>query len=621
MCGLVAVIGDPNLLLKNKYKVEQALKVLEHRGPDEQHIYLHKNQIYFGHARLSIIDSLNGSQPFKSEDERYSIVFNGAIYNFVELKKFLQNRGVNFRTNSDTEVLLKGLILEGKKFVSRLVGMFAFVFNDSKENHWIAARDHLGMKPLYYAQYENLLIFSSELKAMSKFIPKLEPNFSAVNDYLTFQFYFDEETIYRSIYKLMPGQIMSGHKRYILETEYYWKPTYVIRDIAFKDSMEQIDEMLNESVKMHLRSDVKPGVYLSGGLDSSLISAIASNYEKDIISFHGYFDYGSNFNESEYAKSVASKYGIRLECLEITKQNFLDELVNISDVLEEPLAGPGSISQLILSRKVSAETRVILGGQGGDELFAGYIRYFLAYLEQAFKGAILGNQDQDNHLVLFKHVLPHLASLRNYEPMIIKFFSNGLFEPMDKRYLKLVERSTELKTLIKAEILENFNALEPYEKFMDTFNSINCSSYLNKMLNFDLKTSFQALLQVEDRVSMAASIESRLPFLDHRFVDYVNSIPPLIKYNHGESKYLLKQLSKKYLPQELVLRQDKMGFPVPLTLWMQDKQFKNKVMEIIDDNSSFFDKKKLDTFIQKDKLDDRILWGILQIGVWWEKNC
>lgn len=621
MCGLVALLGDSTMLNSRKEDVNTAVRMLSHRGPDETRVILHNNQILYGHARLAIFDVANGSQPLVTLDGRYSIVFNGAIYNYRELRKNLEAKGAIFFTNSDTEVLLQGLIIEREDFIRKLVGMFAFVFHDSISDYWLACRDHIGMKPLYYAKDSEILVFASEIKAIKFLTRYSKPNIESLTDYLTFQFYFEDETTFNSIKKVIPGTYIIGQGNQILETKTYWSPTFTISEVNIEDAIEQTFDLLKNSVELHLRADLPAAVYISGGIDSSLIAALASKQQDNLIGYHGYFNCGAAFDESHYAEAVARHIKIELRTLEITNKQFLAELDEIIDVIEEPMAGPGSISQFILSKKVSKDFKVILGGQGGDEIFAGYTRYFIAYLEQSLKGAITMTQEEGSHLVLFKDLVSQLPTIKNYLPLLKKFWADGLFEDMDMRYLKLMDRSSKLNSLLKEDIKVNIDIGKSYEKFRTTFKSTNSTSYINKMLNFDLKTNFQALLQIEDRVSMGASIESRLPLLDFRLIDYVGSLPPNIKFHQGETKYLLRKIAEKNLPRVIIDRKDKMGFPVPINLWMQESNFKQSIFERMIISNGPFDNKKMSQFLNNNVFDERTIWGILQLNSWWSKNC
>lgn len=486
MCGFVSFHTSSGDLKKHENVLGDMLEVINHRGPDGSGIRKISKQVLQGHVRLAIFDPLHSHQPMNSSDNRYSLVFNGAIYNYIEIRNELLGRGVVLRTQTDTEVLLQGLILFGQEMIPKLIGMFTFVFHDSKNNSWIAARDHFGIKPIYYIVAQDLIIFASEKKCLEKLkIEKHSLDFEALSDFLLLQFTFGSNTLTKEIKKIEPGTVLTGHGSEIISVRKYWRPEFNDHEMSEDDLLSTLENQLSESVKINLRGDFEVGSYLSGGLDSSLIASLARSHRSENIKvFHGKFIDDPLFNESFFAQLVAESNSLDLFELLITKEDFLSEISNLIRILEEPIAGIGSFPQLMVSRLAASQVKVVLGGHGGDELFGGYTRYFLAYLEQALKGAINQTQEEGKHLLLFSDLLPELSTLKNYSPLMKSFWSDGLFDPMDQRYFKLLNRSSELISLLNTDISENIKPNQTYERFRDFFNSVNSSSYINKMLNF-----------------------------------------------------------------------------------------------------------------------------------------
>ena len=310
MCGFVSILAEKKNLSSQKSLIKKMLDRIAHRGPDGEGVLHIAGQALFGHRRLAIIDIAGGAQPMHSEDERFILLFNGAIYNYIELRQQLKEVGVNFKTSSDTEVLLQLLIYKGKSALPLLNGMFAFIFYDQKENSWIAARDHFGIKPLYFSKKNKELIFASEIKSILEH-PEIqaERDNRSLQEYLTFQFCLTDRTLFKNIYKVLPGHCLVGKADEILEDTCYWSPKY---NIDTKNSKlffeEKLRFLLNDSMKLQIRSDVPVGGYLSGGLDSSLVCSMASKYlKKPMPVFHGYFKDYPKYNESIYAKEITQK--------------------------------------------------------------------------------------------------------------------------------------------------------------------------------------------------------------------------------------------------------------------------------------------------------------------------
>ncbi len=623
MCGIAAILSHNRSLDDRVPVVRRMLSEIAHRGPDGEGCLHIADQAVLGHRRLAIIDIEHGQQPMCSEDGRYSLIFNGEIYNYLDLRQSLIQNGHRFVTFSDTEVLLRLLIERGADAVNSLNGMFAFLFHDRVDNRWIAARDAFGIKPLYYVSLDQEIVFASEIKALL-----VHPDISASRDdlalqqYLSLQFCLDDRTMFRDVKKVKPGFLLQGRGQQILEQNCFWDTNYVIDHYHTEDYfVDRLRALLEDSVRLQIRSDVPLGGYLSGGMDSSLVCALAASHlESPMPVFHGRFQESPAYDESRYAKIAAeSARGIYNE-ITITENDFVESLPNLIRSLDEPLAGPGLLPQFCVSRAAREKVTVILGGQGGDEIFGGYARYLVGYLEQSLKGAIFETQEEGKHLVTLESIIPQLPMLKQYKPLLAKFWQDGLFDEMDARYFRLIDRSEDLNASLDPDLVAQFDPQQVFAEFQKVFNHPDTTSYINKMTHFDQKTLLPALLQVEDRVSMSVSLEARVPLLDTRIVDLVTTMPPPLKFQGGRTKHVLKKATQTLLPREILARQDKMGFPVPLSEWMQEGPVRDFVGDILLSRASrergIFQKETLHRLMTEQGVGGRHLWGALSLELW-----
>tara|TARA_X000001036_G_scaffold437798_1_gene484016 strand:+ start:2207 stop:4105 length:1899 start_codon:yes stop_codon:yes gene_type:complete len=628
MCGFVTVFDSNNSYPNDNDKIilNEMLSSLNHRGPDSEGVYFSKKGASFGHKRLSIIDIEHGIQPMLSDDSRFILVFNGEIYNYLELRSYLIQKGVTFSSFSDTEVLLKLLIHDGPdKALARLNGMFAFIFFDQKESKWIAARDHFGIKPIYFIELNNKIIFSSEIKSLLLH-PKVNAKRSqdALLQYLSFQLCLGNNTLFEGIKKIMPGQYIVGSKNKIIKIKQFWDMNFEIKNESEDYFVETLSELLSDAIRLQIRSDVPIGGYLSGGLDSSVVSSLAARkVDTEFSTFHGRFP-NKGFDESKYAKMVSNNINSKYHDIVPSELDFVDNISDIIYYLDEPVAGPGVFPQFFVSKLARENVKVVLGGQGGDEIFGGYTRYLIGYFEQVLKGSIFEDNSENKHIISLEKIIPNLPTLKNYVPLLSHFWKENLFGNMDERYFRLIDRSEGVEELLHPELFSKFNVEKNFSDFQLIFNNPNTKSYINKMTHFDMKTLLPALLQVEDRVSMAFSLESRVPLLDYRIINLVSSIPPSIKFQGGESKYIFKKSIKNMIPKDILNRKDKMGFPVPLNNWIKKKGI---VLDFIYDillsekslNRGIFNSKTLELMISENGVGSRKLWGALSLELWHQR--
>lgn len=622
MCGFVGVINKNNEEVNSNFLRKMAVTI-HHRGPDEDGIFI-ENNVGFFHKRLSIIDLSTGQQPMAYKN--FTIVYNGEIYNYIELRNELIKKNHEFKTTSDTEVILHLYEEYGNDFVNQLNGMFAFIIYDKTKNELFIARDHFGIKPLYWYQDDKKILFASEIKALLAH-PDItaEPDKNNLCEYLTFQFILGKGTMFNNISKVQAGHYITINlASWKIDETKYWVPNFKTDHFHTEEYfIAELQKILDETISQQLRSDVPLGTYLSGGLDSSLVTIMAAKFlNKPFKAFSGAFNEGPEFNELEYARIAADAAHAELIEVYPTEQEFIDLLPKLIYHLDEPVAGPGLFPQYIVANVASKHVKVILGGQGGDEIFGGYARYMVAYLEQALKGAINESNEEAEHIVSLISILPNLPSLKQYIPMMKGFWKADAFEPMDRRYYNLLNRMSTVSQFLHPDIAQNCKDELIFDKFSSYFNDPDTKSYFNKMTHFDMQGSLPGLLQVEDRVSMSVSIESRVPLLDRRIVDLISRMPAGMKFKGGEMKYLLKKTVNNIIPEKIMKRKDKMGFPVPLHLWSKNKG-KEFIMDIMLSKKAkernIVNPKHIENIITAEQPFGRGLWGLLSLELWYNQ--
>ena len=575
MCGIDGFLSLKYEDISNKKKKINIMnKFLHHRGPDAQGIWDNLNFIAFGHTRLSIIDlSKEGNQPMVFKN--YTLTFNGEIYNYKEIRDSLKDLW-NFKSKTDTEVIIALYSIYKEKCVDYLDGMFSFAIWDNNEKKLFCARDRVGIKPFYYMIQNDIFYFASEIKALIPFLDKneLEVDKDAMTEYLMFQYPISNKTLIKDIFQLEAGHFITI-KDSVISNKEYWTIRYSENKSCTEDEfISQLKEIIGYSINIHLNSDVPISSYVSGGIDSSLITLLANNKDKIKKLYHGKFSDHEKYDESKYADTIAKKINKPLIIEDFTSNDFKENIRKIIYHMDYPSAGPGVFPQFMISKSVSEHFKVVLGGQGGDEIFCGYARYLLPHLEKSLEEAIDGKKDN------MMNFLYSIETLQQYKPMLKNFWSNNLFESLDKRYLSLCDKSYSLNEIVK---WKNLNKSLIEKHFLDKFNnsSIPDENIFNKMLKFDMENSLPALLHVEDRVSMAWSVESRVPFLNHHLIELVASVPEDIKVNPKNMKYLLKKAYEDLIPEEILNRKDKMGFPVPLNDWIKNGQLKDLFKDLI----------------------------------------
>ena len=622
MCGIAGFYGQP--VDERKSIINGMMETLHHRGPDGEG-YAFLDHLTFGHKRLAIIDISQGQQPMYSEDGRFTLIFNGEIYNYIEIRQGLLARGYPLKTFSDSEVLLYAYIEYGVEVLQYLNGMFAFAIHDNQTKQLFIARDHFGIKPFYYYEGRNDFVFASEIKALLKH-PSIEAEMDedAFFEYLSLQLIMGSKTMFKNIKTLEPAHYMIVREGKVVEHKNYWSIDYSVDET--KTEAQFADELLvllENSLSLQIRSDVPVGSYLSGGLDSSTVAVLAAkSYFGQLKTFSGAFSEGAEFDETKYAKLVSNQ--INSDHYEIfpTAQDFLESIDLLVYHMDQPQAGPGLFPQYMVSKLAAEHVKVVLGGQGGDEIFGGYARYAVAYLEQCVKGAIFETQEEGKHVVTLSSIIPNLPILKQYTPMIQAQFSAGLFGAMDERYYHLIDRSPHLDKMYDVNLIQRRQEDRILSSFKSIFHFPATPSYFNKMTHFDIKVLLPALLQIEDRVSMAVSLESRVPLLDRRIMELSASMPPTMKFAGGKTKYMFLKSVQNILPKAIVERKDKMGFPVPINNWLAGP-LSTYISDIFSSQASkdrgIFKNDAVIDQVQKVGKFNRTIWGALNLELWCQK--
>ena len=620
MCGISGAFNINRSEIPHLDKRLQVMcDLIKHRGPDgEGYWSTRKKDLGFGHRRLAIIDIETGKQPMVA-DSGNSICFNGEIYNYKELKIELQSN-YNFKTDSDTEVILAAYEKWGEDCLNRFRGMFAFALWDERNQKLFCARDQFGIKPFYYTIIDNTFYFCSEAKGLLPFLDKIETDLEALKNYLVFQLYLNEKTLFKNVTQLMPAHKLVIQNQNVQKSR-YWEVHYDINYSGSRNSFqEQLRHSIEESINLHVRADVPIGAYVSGGFDSSAIAALAKKENgSDLVAFTGKFSQqGQLFDESKYAEDLCQMHGIKLYQKDMGSQDFRQNIEKIIYHLDFPVAGPGAFPQFCVSELASKHRKVTLGGQGGDEIFGGYTRYLIAYFEQCIKGAIEGTLNNGNFIVTYESIIKNLTALNTYKPLMKDFFKEGMFDSIDKRYYRLINRSPDLGDEINWEELpEN----DPFETFAEIFNGKNVGkeSYFDKMTHFDFKTLLPGLLQVEDRMSMAWGLESRVPLIETKLVEFAATMPANIKFQDGNLKMVLVDTIKDLLPKSIIERKNKMGFPVPLNQWING-ELSGFIKEIFSQKNSqsrlYIDNRNVINTLQKSGQFGRQFWGMLSLEIW-----
>ena len=577
MCGILGFINFKNEINKKKFAI--ALNTLNERGPDSTNFYFSK-MCALGHKRLSIIDlSKNASQPMSDKSGRYTIVYNGEIYNFIQLKKELYNFNQHWKTNSDTEVVLYSYLKWGSECLKKFEGMFSFAIWDNKNNSIFAARDRMGVKPFYYSYENSKFTFSSRPQSILFLNDKISKNYNedAINIYLSAGYIPAPYSIYSTINQLQAGHYIKWSQNNLKIVNWWNQKNYSFNKSSKIKStncyLEELENLLFESVKKRLISDVPIGVFLSGGIDSSLIAAFVKNIKGEGVKS---FSIGFNdvqYDESIYSSKVAKYLGIKNESKILNANDLLNLMPTFEKNFDEPFSDSACFPTMALSRLAKNSVKVVLSGDGGDELFGGYDYYkiirkvnFIMKLPKNIRH-LMGNLLQ----ILPSHKLKLLGHSINKKNVVESY---GFIRSVSKDFYNL---------LLQSNSSDNLFYKMFYKSYLQMPNDLTVEEYASRL---DLKhTLGDGYLQKLDLSSMAFSLEAREPFLDSKIIEFSLKLPWNKKVSNGVTKFLLKKLCYKYLPHEIVTRKKK-GFEVPVGHWIKGP-LKEWALERIEENSLY----------------------------------
>lgn len=605
MCGLCGFTGE---IVDRDQVLENMTEVITHRGPDSKGFYADE-KISMGFRRLSIIDLDQGSQPIYNEDKTLVLMFNGEIYNYKQLRQELVDKGHRFATNTDSEVLVHGFEEWGEEMLARLRGMFAFAIFNRNDNSLFIARDFFGIKPMHYTTVGGHFIYASEIKSILQF-PGFEKrfNYRTLDNYLSFQYAVPPETFFEGVYCLLPGHYL-WYKDGKIETTRYWEAQFhPDESLTEEAAVDQIEQVFENSVNAHKISDVEVGCFLSSGVDSSYVST----YFADQKTFTVGFDFGEKYNEISWAKRLSEKIGVDHYTKLISSEEFWGSIKTVQYHMDQPLADPSCIALYFVSKLASEHVKVVLSGEGADELFGGYTVY-----------------NEPRVFKWYQRLLPAplrhgLAKLVNAIP----FFFRG------QSFIIRGSRSTEEKFIGNAFMY----SAEDKRKILKDPSIVTAPQsltrkYYDRVKDYDDVTKMQYLdinlwmvgdiLLKADRMSMANSLELRVPFLDKEVFQVASRLPTRLRVNKHNTKYAMRQAAMRHLPPETA-QKPKLGFPVPTRVWLRDEKYYNVVKEMFHSATA---KKFFHTDVIMKFLDDhysgkwdnsRKVWTLYIFLVWYE---
>lgn len=604
MCGFCGFTGEVN---NREYVIKKMMDCIVHRGPDSAGAHVSGN-VTMGFRRLSIIDIEDGSQPMYNEDGTIVLVFNGEIYNYKDLREALIEKGHKFKSNADTEVLVHLYEEKGKDMLEYLRGMFAFMIYDLKNDVAFGARDFFGIKPFYYSMVNGNLLFGSEIKSFLEF-PGFEKkvNKKALENYLTFQYSVLSETFFEGVFKLMPAHYII-YENNELKVERYYMPEFKNAEKKkLQQTIAEFEEVVQESIEAHKVSDVEVGSFLSSGVDSSYIAA-SFNGDK---TFTVGFDY-DKYNEIDYAKRLSSKINIDNYSKTITTEEYWNALPKVQYHMDEPLADPSAVALYFVSKTASEHVKVALSGEGADEFFGGYNIY---------------REPMDLSIITWlpKKVRKFIASTVNLIPFSFKgkSFFNRAAKDVEERFIGNAymftkeEREKILKNPVKSYAPSELT--KPYYDMVKDFDDVTKMQFID--INFWL---IGDILLKADKMSMANSLEVRVPYLDKEVFKASAEVPPEYRVNKVSTKYVFRMAAKDKLPNEVASKK-KLGFPVPIRIWLKEDKYYSIVKKAFTSKAAneYFNTNEIVSFLDKHKAGkgdfSRKIWTIYMFLVWHEQ--
>ncbi len=601
MCGFVGFCDDS----KNKKKIIRDMAdIIKHRGPDSDGYYV-DNNIALGFRRLSIIDLDKGSQPIFNEDKDKVIVFNGEIYNYKEIREELKSKGHKFSTNTDTEVILHGYEEYKEDILNKLRGMFAFVIYDIKEKSLFGARDFYGIKPFYYYYDNENFLFGSEIKSfLGSPNFKKELNKDMLSQYLTFQCSIGEDTFFKNTYKLLPGHYFIYKDKELEIKKYYEVKLEPNDDKSLEEWVSGIREVIDNSVLAHKVSDVEVGSFLSSGVDSSLIAKLSSVDKTFTVGYDN-----KKYSEIDYAKEFSDKINVSNVSKKISKEEYFKEFSNVQYYMDEPLADASAVMLYFLSKTASKHVKVCLSGEGADEIFGGYNIYHEPYSVSWYNKIPYFIRKCIGILVYpFRNYTGFNFLYRRSKKIEDRYIGNAfIFEPNDAK--KIV----------------NFNyGNKTYKDFTKSYyDKVSDLDVVTKMqyIDFNFWLIYDILLKA-DKMSMANSLEVRVPYLDRKVIEYASKLPSKYKIVGNETKYAFRKVAKEELADK-VADKKKLGFPVPIREWLKEDDVYQEVKNIFLESEYFFKPKKIIKLLDDHRAgkrdNSRKIWTIYTFLVWYQE--
>ena len=599
MCGIVGLV--------TKKEKENTIKLMsdriKHRGPDGDGYFI-DGDVALGHRRLSIIDLSTGDQPMFNEDGSVVTVFNGEIYNYQELKEELISLGHDFKTKSDTEVLVHGYEEWHTDLPKHLRGMFAFAIYDKNKNEVFLARDNFGIKPLYFAKMNDTFMFASEIKAFLD-VPDFEKIFneSILETYLEFSFVPTNETFFKGVHRLDAGCSLL-YKDGEIKLNKYFKLDFKEENMSFEDAVKNISDVMKDSVEKHLIADVEVGSFLSSGIDSSYIVSLAKPDKTYTVGYEN-----KKYDETIYAKDLAEKLGIKNESKIITKEEYLENISKIMYHLDEPTSDPAAISLYFVAKLASKDLKVVLSGEGADEFFGGY-NYYREEVDYKFYNKLP---------YCLRHIIGKVASIfpegRGF---------NFLVRRGDKLENSYIGVNRNFSSKMAKKVLKNNYELKAIDVTKDVYNEFKNYSNIDKMQAIDINFwLMKDILLKADRMTMASSIEGRVPFIDKEVFKVASHLPFDYKVTKENTKVALRAAAKEVIPTE-AYKKKKLGFPVPVREWIKDGSFKEEVEKTLNSDvaNKYFNTKIINKMFEEHingKKDNyRKIWTIYTFIKWYQ---
>lgn len=604
MCGICGIIGN----LPDKEDVlKKMMKAIEHRGPDGGESYA-AEEAALGFRRLSIIDLDTGMQPMFNEDGSKVLIFNGEIYNYWVLKEMLRQKGHVFKSTSDSEVLLHGYEEFGTDILSKLRGMFSFAIWDEDKKELFAARDFFGIKPFYYMIAGKNLVFASEIKSILEYPDYTrEVNEEALEQYVSFQYSVLTETFFKGIFKLMPGHYLTYKDRELKITKYFAPSLKPGRCAGGRKELKEVQEILKQSVTRHLVSDVDVGSFLSGGVDSGLIASLSRCEQTFTVGFEGE---GELYDETEDAKKLAEMLHIKNHCRIIEKEEFADAVPEVIYYLDEPSGDASAVALYFLAGEASKKVKVVLSGEGADEVFGGYNIYLEPKRLRYISWLPLGVRKK---LSSFAEKLPKHMKGRGY---LMRAAC-----PVNERYIgnAYIFRAKERDRLLKRRTEE-----EPGKVLRETYREVDRLGESEQMQSIDLKYWLPGdILQKADKMSMAHSLELRVPFLDRDVFEVARHLPGRMKFRSYTTKYILRKAASFCLPRSVSAKK-KLGFPIPIRNWIREEDWYDEIRKAFTSEASgkYFHTDYLTELLEEHRngLEDnsRKIWTVYTFLMWYK---